>query len=212
VELTVESLVFLLFSLITLGGGLLVVTTRNLFHGALFLMLSLFGVAGLFALLTAPFLAGIQVVVYIGAIAILIIFAIMLTPQVTATRPSNNQWIAALVVAVVLFALLASIVTPLMDELGVEGWGASFTETDPPPVPEDSIADLGAAFVDPQRFMLPFEVASILLMAALVGAVMMVRPSREDDEAPAPVEAAEVAEPAPPRADAVEPVLVESQE
>ena len=120
-------------------------------------MLSLFGVAGLFALLTAPFLAGIQVVVYIGAIAILIIFAIMLTPQVTATRPSNNQWIAALVVAVVLFALLASIVTPLMDELGVEGWGASFTETDPPPVPEGSIADLGAAFVDPQRFMLPFE-------------------------------------------------------
>ena len=198
-ELTVESLVFLLFSLITLGGGLLVVTTRNLFHGALFLMLSLFGVAGLFALLTAPFLAGIQVVVYIGAIAILIIFAIMLTPQVTRLQPRNTQWIAALVVAVVMFALLASIVTPVMDELGVEEWGASFSETDPPPVPEDSIADLGAAFVDPERFMLPFEVASILLMAALVGAVMLVRPTPDEEEDAAPPEVSERA-------------LVESQE
>lgn len=198
-ELTVESLVFLLFSLITLGGGLLVVTTRNLFHGALFLMLSLFGVAGLYALLAAPFLAGIQVVVYIGAIAILIIFAIMLTPQVTATTPTNSQWIAALVVAVVLFALLASVVTPIMSELGVEGWGASFTETNPPPVPEDSIAELGSAFVDPERFMLPFEVASILLMAALVGAVMLGRPaSDEEEDAAAP--------------DVSERALVESQE
>ncbi len=183
-ELTVESLVFLLFSLITLGGALMVVTTRNLFHAALFLMLSLFGVAGLFALLTAPFLAGIQVVVYIGAIAILIIFAIMLTPQVTAVRPTNSQWIAGVVVAVVLFALLASIVTPLMSELGVEGWGAVFAEKNPPPVPADSIARLGEAFVDPQGYMLPFEVASVLLMAALVGAVMLVRPARgAEDEA-----------------------------
>ena len=184
-ELTVESLVFLLFSLITLGGALMVVTTRNLFHAALFLMLSLFGVAGLFALLTAPFLAGIQVVVYIGAIAILIIFAIMLTPQVTAVPPTNSQWIAGVVVAVVLFALLATIVTPLLSELGVEGWGAVFTEKNPPPVPADSIARLGEAFVDPQAYMLPFEVASVLLMAALVGAVMLVRPARgAEDEAP----------------------------
>ncbi len=198
-ELTVESLVFLLFSLITLGGGLLVVTTRNLFHGALFLMLSLFGVAGLFVLLTAPFLAGIQVVVYIGAIAILIIFAIMLTPQVTTTQPTNSQWIAALVVAVVLFALLASVVTPILSELGAEGWGASFTEKNPPPVPEDSIVELGSAFVDPERFMLPFEVASILLMAALVGAVMLVRPTPDEEEDAAPPEVSERA-------------LVESQE
>lgn len=183
-ELTVESLVFLLFSLITLGGALLVVTTRNLFHAALYLMLALFGVAGLFALLTAPFLAGIQVVIYIGAIAILIIFAIMLTPQVTAVRPTNSQWIAALVVAVVLFTMLASVVTPLMSELGVEGWGAAFTEKNPPPVPGDSIATLGKAFVDPKGYMLPFEVASVLLMAALVGAVMLVRPGQGDEDTP----------------------------
>ncbi len=196
-ELTVESLVFLLFSLITLGGALLVVTTRNLFHGALFLMLSLFGVAGLFALLTAPFLAGIQVVVYIGAIAILIIFAIMLTPQVTAVRPTNSQWIAGLVVAVVLFAMLASVVTPLMSELGVEGWGAAFTETNPPPVPGNSIALLGEAFVDPDGYMLPFEVASVLLMAALVGAVMLVRPGPEDKDDALPPALAEAAGAAP---------------
>jgi NADH-quinone oxidoreductase subunit J len=177
VDITFESIIFLIFSLITLGGALLVVTTRNLFHAALYLMLSLFGVAGLFALLAAPFLAGVQVVIYIGAIAILIIFAIMLTPQVTRVADMRStQWAAGLVVAVIFFLTLISVVTPLADEIGVDHWNAQFTEDHPAPVPGSSVTDLGEALVDKNHYVLPFEVASILLMAVLVGAVILVAP------------------------------------
>jgi NADH-quinone oxidoreductase subunit J len=177
VELTFETVVFLLLSGITLGGAVLVVITRNLFHGALYLMASLFGVAGLFALLAAPFLAGVQVVVYIGAIAILIIFAIMLTPQVTQMKgPENSQWQASLVLAVIFFLTLISVVTPLMDELGVKNWSARFTQKHPASVPSDSMVALGRSLVDQNAYLLPFEVASVLLMAALIGAVLMVSP------------------------------------
>ena len=189
-ELTIELVVFAIFSAITLGGALMVVTTRNLFHGALYLMLSLFGVAGLFILLTAPFLVGVQVVVYIGAIAILIIFAIMLTPQVThVAEPQNSQWIASLVVAVIFFTVVLLVVTPLVRELGVDGFNAEFTRKNPPDVPASSVSDLGMALVDPDRFMLPFEVASVLLMAALIGAAMLVSPNSEADADDAAAEA-----------------------
>lgn len=180
-EINFESIVFLIFSAITIGGGLMVVITRNLFHAALYLMLSLFGVAGLFALLTAPFLAGAQVVVYIGAIAILITFAIMLTPQVTRVRATNSQWVAGVVLAAIFFLTLVSVVTPLMDELGVDNWNADFTEEDPAGVPGDSLVSLGKQLVDTDYFVLPFEVASVLLMAALIGAALLVSPRRSDE-------------------------------
>jgi len=184
VDITVESVVFLIFGVLTLGSALLMVTARNLFHGALYLMASLFGVAGLFVLLAAPFLAGVQVVVYIGAIAILIIFAIMLTPQVTAMRGiRTTQWPLAVAVAVIFFALLVSVATPLMGELGVDDFAADFTQENPPDVPADSLVRLGETLVDPQGFMLPFEVASVLLMAALIGAALLVWP---EGKAPTP--------------------------
>lgn len=184
-EITVESIVFLIFAVLTLGSALLVVTTRNLFHGALYLMASLFGVAGLFVLLAAPFLAGVQVVVYIGAIAILIIFAIMLTPQVTAMRSVHtDHWPMAVAAAALFFVLLLLVVTPLMDELGVDDFAADFTQKNPVDVPADSLIRLGEQLVDPQGFMLPFEVASVLLMAALIGAVLLVWPERKSPAPP----------------------------
>jgi NADH-quinone oxidoreductase subunit J len=183
VELTVEAIVFLIFAGITLGGGTLVVISRNLFHAALYLMVSLFGVAGLFVLLTAPFLAGAQVVVYIGAIAILIILAIMMTPGVTQMRGLFTQeWPVSLALVVIFFLLLVSIVTPMMDELGVDGWNADFTEDHPASVPADSIQTLGKQFVDPDKYMLPFEVASVLLMAAMIGAVLLVHPGKDEEQ------------------------------
>jgi NADH-quinone oxidoreductase subunit J len=183
VEITAQSIVFLIFSVITLGGALLVVVSRNLFHAGLYLMLSLFGVAGLFVLLAAPFLAGFQVVVYIGAIAILIILAIMLTPSITQMRNLyNQQWPINLALAVVFFLILASVVTPLMDELGVHHWNAGFvTEKHPAAVPADSIFTLGKKLVDPYGYMLPFEVASLLLMAAMIGAVLLVNPGQAEE-------------------------------
>ncbi len=182
-DITVESIVFLILSAITLGGGLLVVTARNLFHAGLYLMVSLFGVAGLFVLLTAPFLAGVQVVVYIGAIAILIILAIMLTPQVTRIKGLyTEQWPASLAVAAMFFVMLISVVTPVMDELGVSNWGAGFNDKNPAGVPADSIAQLGKDLVDPHAYMLPFELASVLLMAALIGAVLLVSPGTDQSQ------------------------------
>jgi NADH-quinone oxidoreductase subunit J len=180
VEITVESIVFLIFSAITLGGALMVVASRNLFHAGLYLILSLFGVAGLFVLLAAPFLAGVQVVVYIGAIAILIILAIMLTPGITGMKSIfSQQWPVSLALVVVFFLMLVSVVTPLMDELGVKNWNADFTQKDAVSVPADSIYTLGEDLVDPDKYMLPFEVASLLLMAAMIGAVLLVNPGKD---------------------------------
>jgi NADH-quinone oxidoreductase subunit J len=181
---TIELIVFLILSGITLSGGVLVVTTRNLFHAGLYLMVSLFGVAGLFVLLTAPFLGVVQVVVYIGAIAILIMLAIMLTPNVTQMKGVfTEQWPYGAALAVIFFVMLVSVVTPVMDELGAKNWvtASYFTEDHPDPVPEESLTTLGEDLVDPHKYMLPFEIASVLLMAAMIGAVLLVYPGKQDE-------------------------------
>src|SRR5512146_3162806 len=106
--MTGAQIIFLLVALFTLGSGFMVVTTRNLVHAALWLVATLFGVAVAYALLNAAFLAVVQVVVYIGAIAILFIFAVMLTrkdmrdqgPQLNA-----NWWIGALLSVLVFVGL-----------------------------------------------------------------------------------------------------------
>lgn len=187
--MTVQAVVFLIFSGITLGGASLVILSRNLFHAGLYLMVSLFGVAGLFVLLAAPFLAGAQVVVYIGAIALLIILAIMLTPGVTQMkRLFNDQWPVNAAVAAVFFVLLVSVLTPLMGKLGADHWNADFSQRHPGSVPADSIVNLGRALVSRVSYMLPFEVASILLMAAMIGAVLLVNPGKAAEEESAPPE------------------------
>src|SRR3989337_4500895 len=103
--MTAMQVVFLVTAVVTLGGAVMVVTARNLVHAALWLILTLFGIAVMFALLNAGFLAVVQVVIYIGAISILMIFAIMLTRRVMQdVGPQLNPgwWIAGLL-SVVLF-------------------------------------------------------------------------------------------------------------
>jgi len=107
---TVDQILFLLSALVTLAAAFTVVTARNLVHAALALIATFFGVAILFVLLQAGFLATVQVVLYIGAIAILIIFAIMLTRRVMQdSGPQTNQqwWLAALLSLALFAALLA---------------------------------------------------------------------------------------------------------
>jgi NADH-quinone oxidoreductase subunit J len=162
--MTAEQIIFLVVALFTLGSGFMVVTTGNLVHAALWLVATLFGVAVVFALLNAGFLAVVQVVVYIGAIAILFIFAVMLTRKDMRDQgPQTNRgwWVGALI-AVLVFAGLFFL---------LQGWnGISKTAAD---IPSgfDAVAELGNALVSPDAFVLPFEVASVLLLAALVGAV-----------------------------------------
>jgi NADH-quinone oxidoreductase subunit J len=162
--MTAEQILFLLTGALILVSALLVVTVRNLLHAALWLVASLFGVAVLYALLQASFLAVVQVVVYIGAIAILFIFADMLTRREMRDRGQQtraNWWIPALLGLLVLAGLALFI-------LAVPG-----ADRTPAALPEglDPVRALGFALVSPEAYVLPFEVASILLLAALVGAV-----------------------------------------
>ena len=158
-----ERVVFILFSAVTLGAAVGVVAARNLFRSALWLVLAFFGIAGLFVLLDAEFLAVVQVLVYIGAIATLIIFAVMLSRGVMdpAQPRFNDQWRAVLGVVAVLAVVLAALVTRI-------AWPVAAGE-----VPADAIQRLGADFVGP--YVIPFEVASVLLVAAMIGAIIIAR-------------------------------------
>jgi NADH-quinone oxidoreductase subunit J len=173
-ELNAQSIAFILFTLFILGGGLGVVTTHNLVHATLWLILSLFGVAGFFVLLSAPFLAAVQVLVYIGAIAILIVFAVMLTRSMTRlTDVRNHQWQLSTVVVVALFALLvAGVILPVWGQNGSQV-GATVSDV------VGTTTDLGKALVDRNQFVLPFEVASLLLTAAMIGAIVIARDDQE---------------------------------
>jgi NADH:ubiquinone oxidoreductase subunit 6 (subunit J) len=160
-----QQILFFVFGTITIGAALMVVTRRNVFHAALFMILSFFGVAGLYVLLEAPFLAGAQLFIYIGGISILIIFAIMLTRDMMNPNiiGRNSQWLWAAVVTVALCAMLV--------------WTVRSHEWTSPSgvVPEDTITRLGKALVDQDGLALPFEVASVLLLVALIGAVTIAR-------------------------------------
>ncbi|MBC7241585.1 MAG: NADH-quinone oxidoreductase subunit J [Anaerolineae bacterium] len=157
--------IFIILSLFILGCALVVVTNRNLFHSALYLVFVFIGVAGLYLMLQAEFFAGIQVLIYVGAILTLIIFAIMLSRDLMNpnVRGFNRQWWAAAIVAGLLFVVLAVVLVRAP-------WPAA-------PMGEPSpafIAELGQALVSP-AYVLPFEVVSILLLAALVGSILIAR-------------------------------------
>jgi len=162
--MTGEQIIFILVALFTLGSGFMVVTTRNLVHAALWLVSTLFGVAVTFALLNASFLAVVQVVVYIGAIAILFIFAVMLTRKDMRDQgpQTNRNWWVGVLLSVLTFAGLFFL---------LQGWNGLSKTASAIPVGFDAISELGNALISPDAYVLPFEVASVLLVAALVGAV-----------------------------------------
>lgn len=164
--MTLMQLIFILAAAITLVAAFLVVTARKILHAALWLVVALFGVAILFALLQAGFFAVIQVVVYIGAIAILVIFAVMLTRRVMFDSGPQvvDYWPMAAVLALVIFGGLVFLLTQ---------WNGMSAQA--PTLVNDSaaVAQLGLALVSPDGYMVPFEVASVLLLAALVGAIFV---------------------------------------
>jgi NADH-quinone oxidoreductase subunit J len=164
--MTVEQIIFLIVGVVILFAGLMVVTVRNLVHAALWLVVTLFGVAVLYALLNASFLAVVQVVVYIGAIAILFIFAVMLTRRQAADTGAsvNKNWWAGAIIAVITFAGLAFM---------LQSWSGFSKQAAAIPVGFDAVNELGNALTSPMGYVLPFEVASVLLLAALVGAVYL---------------------------------------
>ena len=172
--MTPDQIVFLIVALVTLFSGLMVVTTRNLVHAALWLVATLFGVAITYALLNASFLAVVQVVVYIGAIAILFIFAVMLTRKDMrdqGAQLNKNWWFGALL-AILTFGGLFFM---------LQGWSGMTETAAAIPSGFDAISELGNALTSPTGYVLPFEVASVLLVAALVGAVYVAFNPRSGD-------------------------------
>jgi NADH-quinone oxidoreductase subunit J len=174
--MSVLQIIFLVAGFVTLLAGVMVVASPKLVHAALWLIVSLAGVAVLFVLLNADFLAVVQVVIYIGAIAILIIFTVMLTRRVMAdSGPTHNRtWWLALLSAVILLGGLLALIWQLPGFQAAPG--------DPGAI-EASLTDLGTSLVDVNRYLLPFEVASVLLLAALIGAIAVARPVAKGEEA-----------------------------
>ncbi len=145
--------------------ALLTVTVRNLFRAAIFLAFTLLGVAGIFFLLRAEFLGAVQILIYVGAIMTLIIFAIMLTSRLgdPAIPQANRQRLPALV----LLAGLGTLVVPVIVKMP---WKLAET------LQTTNAIQIGKALMG--EFVFPFEVVSLVLLVALIGAIVI---SRSDD-------------------------------
>jgi NADH-quinone oxidoreductase subunit J len=172
--MSVQQLIFLVFAVITLFSALMVVSLRNLLHSALWLIMALLGVASLFALLEASFFAAVQILVYIGAIAILIIFAVMLTHNImsSAQTQTNRAWGIALTLTAVIFFVIIS---------QISNWSGFTTPMQVLNIPgQEAVMAFGKGLIDPQGFALPFETASVLLLAAMLGGVFIAFDKRSE--------------------------------
>lgn len=159
--------VFILVALLTAGAAIKTVTSTNLVHAAIYLATTLAGIAGVFLVLAADFLALVQLVVYVGAVAVLFLFGLMLTraPIGREALDSQNRGLA-LGVSSVLFVVLSVLVVEAFGDVRVDD------------ITGPSVADLGVAIFS--SWVLPFEVLSMLLLAALIGAIVLSR--RESGE------------------------------
>lgn len=165
--MTSMQILFLVVAGVTLISACMVVMTRRIMHAALWLVLTLLGVAVLFATLQSGFYAVVQVLVYIGAISTLIIFAVMMTRNVMEDvgPQSNRGWGLALIFSAALFAGISGVL------LSWDGMHTALMEL--PAVNGENIQKFGLSLVDPMGYLIPFEVASVLLLAALVAAIFL---------------------------------------
>ncbi len=147
---------------LVLGGALGVVITRNVAHAALYLLISLASVAGVFILLVAEFLALVQILIYGGAITIVLLFALMLTRAEEFSNVRDNpQWAVAGVAAISIFGVLSSVIfNNKLDAQELVGPG---------------LEELGAELFT--NWVVPFEIASLVLLIALIGAIILARAS-----------------------------------
>ena len=166
---TPAQVVFLGIALVTIVGALLVVLSRNLFHSALGLVLSFFGVAGVYFASEAEFVGVSQILVYVGAISTLITFAIMLTRGMMfgTTSPRNRQSGTAAIVTVLTFVVLTALVRAVP-------WPQSGEAI---PDGEAIIARIGSMFVN--EYFVAFELLALLLLVALAGAIVLARDRKQ---------------------------------
>lgn len=161
---------FLLVGLVTLGAAVITVTTRQLVHAALWLVVALGGLAVEYLLLTAEFIAWVQVLIYVGSVVVLLLFGLMLTRAPIGRSPdadSGNRWVA-LAVSVAAAAALVWVV--------VDAFRTTWIDLDGAPAGSTDVT--GASLF--QHWVLPFEALSVLLLAALVGAIVLSRKAKAD--------------------------------
>ncbi len=171
-EFTLKTFIFYGFALITIASALAVVTVRNIVHAAFALMVTLFGVAGLYVFLQADFLAATQVIVYVGGILVLILFGVMMTSGRLEMRIhiERGQLLLGGGISLALLMLLLTVIanTPRWENLTDDG-----TQFEP-------TTKLIGKLILEKHFLLPFEVASVLLLVALIGAALISRKEVRD--------------------------------
>lgn len=155
----------LAFVTLVAAGGVL--ASRSLFHAVLFLIVAFVGVAGFFVLLSAEFIAMAQIIIYVGAISVLLLFAVLLTPRAGRDNAETAMFVPAVLLSVAVFAIIAFVIYDTDWRLVAES-------------PELGAGELGNALLG--TWVLPFQVASVLLTAAMVGAIMLVRSPEEEAE------------------------------
>lgn len=159
------SIIFYLLAAITLGSGVIAVTTRHIFRAAISLLFSLVGVAGIYFWLDFQFIAAVQIVVYVGGIVVLIIFSIFLTQQSGEKLPQQK-------IGRLLFSALAAFCGFALTIVQIFQY--SFTATTGAPVAV-TVKNIGEELLalDKNGYALPFEVVSILLLAAMIGCIVI---------------------------------------
>lgn len=163
-------LLFYFFALIIVGSALVVVFSKNIVHSAFSLLFTLFGIAAIYVLLNADFLAIVQLIVYIGGILVLIIFGVMLTHKVTEIQIKTNN-ISVLPATIVVGAFLGLLLGPITRN--------SWYVTEPKNL-NNTILEIGSNLLT--NYMIPFQIAGILLLIALIGSVMIARKSKREEK------------------------------
>ncbi len=159
-------LVFYLFAALTVASAAVMVFSRNVVYSAVSLLFTFFGVAGLYVFLAADFLAVVQLMIYVGGILVLLLFGVMLSHRVTSVelRSGTLQFLPAVLVIGLVLGILLRVI-----------WGNDWGVHAAAPMKPTS-AVLGTRFMT--DFLVPFEVMSILILAALVGAAYLARKER----------------------------------
>ena len=164
------SIVFFGLGAVTVLGAIAAAVAPRIVHAGFSLIAAFLGVAGLYAMLGADFVAFSQVIVYVGGILVLLVFGVLLTDRTELAlgiEQSPHRGGAVVIGGVVFLGLLLTI--------GATDWQAIENPGDPAP----TTSLLGRAFMDPDGFLVPFELSSVLLLAALIGAAYLVRRRRE---------------------------------
>jgi NADH-quinone oxidoreductase subunit J len=170
----IKALIFYIFALSAVGSAVVVVTVRNIVHAAFALMVTLFSVAGLYVFLQADFLAATQVIVYVGGILVLILFGVMMTSGRLEMRLQleRGQLFWGGVVSLLIFLLLLGVI------INTPQWKGLADDGEPLKPTTEQIGNI----ILKGKFLLPFEVASILLLVALIGAALISRKEVRDEE------------------------------